>query len=378
VTAKESNVRTSTRRRLNIVHILPQCGVGGADRVALDLLEYADRTDLVQHVIIADLAHNPWLPQAYETAASVWTLPDLVPPSHRAAFLLALLEDLRCDVVQIMNSRIAFDLLPAITALPNRPATIAHMHGEEDDGSGYPRYVTALYRDHVTAWCPSSQELARRLISYGAPPERAHVMYAGIDTDRFVPPPSPRAHPGPPRVFLPGRLAVEKNPLLLLDAAAELRRRGRELEVRFLDGPLAAHVRERARDLGLADSVVMLGTLPSIEVEYAAADVVALTSRSEGIPLALIEAMASGLPIVATAVGGVPELVDERVGALVHDHNPVAVADALEPLLADGRLRERLGAAGRERAVRDFSVRAGVEAFGALYRTLCADAMVGT
>jgi glycosyltransferase involved in cell wall biosynthesis len=108
--------------------------------------------------------------------------------------------------------------------------------------------------------------------------------------------------------------------------------------------------------------------MPSL---YRTADVFCLASWWEAFPLSLLEAMASGLPVVATRVGDVPVAVrDGETGLLVGPRDPAALAVALERLLADAEVRRAMGKAGRQRAVREFGARRGVQALGALYGEL--------
>ncbi|MFM7322903.1 MAG: glycosyltransferase, partial [Armatimonadota bacterium] len=110
--------------------------------------------------------------------------------------------------------------------------------------------------------------------------------------------------------------------------------------------------RERLKQLGLE----LLGNRDDIPLLLAASDVVVVPSRSEGLGLAAIEALAAGRPVVASAVGGLPEVVDPQVGVLVESENPEAIAREVRRLIEDPELRERLGAAGRAKALSHFDL----------------------
>jgi glycosyltransferase involved in cell wall biosynthesis len=128
----------------------------------------------------------------------------------------------------------------------------------------------------------------------------------------------------------------------------------------------------RARTLNLERSVVFTGSRGDVADILPALDVFVLSSRYEGLPVSLLEAMASGVPPVATAVGGVPEVVtDGRDGLLVPAGQPAALATAIGRLLDDVDLRSRLGAAARERA-RDFDIARAVRFMEQWYEEILA------
>ena len=135
-------------------------------------------------------------------------------------------------------------------------------------------------------------------------------------------------------------------------------------------GPLEAATRALAAELGLGDAVTMPGRT-EIRDWLARADVFVHTSRWEGFGIVLLEAMLASLPVVATRVSAVPEIVvDGETGALVEAGDVAGVARELGALLADPERARRLGAAGRERALSEFSVERMVERTLAVYRAL--------
>ena len=127
------------------------------------------------------------------------------------------------------------------------------------------------------------------------------------------------------------------------------------------------------RERGLEDTVLLLGLRRDVADVLAALDVVAFSSDREGTPLAVMEAMASGKPIVATRVGGVPDLVEDGVhGLLVPRRDSRALADSIARLLRDERLRSELGRRGRERQQREFDIGVTVRQVESLYEELVA------
>ena len=139
------------------------------------------------------------------------------------------------------------------------------------------------------------------------------------------------------------------------------------------DGPLRADLEQLARELGVADRTRFLGNVADVPGLLAGADVFALTSFNEGLPLSILEAMAAGLPVVASRVGGTSEVVaDGETGLLVVPDDPASTAYAIRRLLEDAALRERLGKRG-QRLVRDrFTAAKMVEGVIAVYEDVLA------
>jgi glycosyltransferase involved in cell wall biosynthesis len=169
---------------------------------------------------------------------------------------------------------------------------------------------------------------------------------------------APVADPGgaEPLLVSVGRLKYPKDFPTLLDAAARLAGRRFTLEV-VGDGPERPELESRHAELALDGRVRLGGERGDVPELLARADVVVLSSRSEGLPVSVIEAMAAGLPVVASSVGGLPELVaDGETGILVPAGDAVALADALARLLDDPELRRSYGAAARRRALERFDL----------------------
>jgi glycosyltransferase involved in cell wall biosynthesis len=195
----------------------------------------------------------------------------------------------------------------------------------------------------------------------GAAGARTHVIPSGVDTELFRPRPEARgelrarlgianANPATPVIGTVGRLEARKGTALLLEAAAQLVKKGlSELRVVVVgDGPLRDELSALAARLGITERVHMLGNRSDVAEVLVALDVFVLPSHSEGMSNALLEAMATGLPVVATAVGGNPEVVSaETTGVLVPPDNAMALADAVLRLVASPGLRAQLGAAAR-------------------------------
>ncbi len=221
-----------------------------------------------------------------------------------------------------------------------------------------------------------SSRLAEKLAeATGFPLDRIQVIRNGVDLARFGttdPAEARRAlgiDEGTVVIGTAGRLVPVKDHATLLDALACLAARGVRCQALIAgDGPLRGELDDKARALGLADRLRWLGHRPDIERVFAALDVFVLSSSSEGLSNTILEAMASGLPVVATRVGGADELVEDGVsGVLVAPQSATALAQGLERLAADRALRATAGAAGRHRALTAFGIDRMLQDYLALY-----------
>ncbi len=175
--------------------------------------------------------------------------------------------------------------------------------------------------------------------------------------------------PGDPMVLAGGRLSEQKNHVLLLEAVARLRRM--EVRCRVMiagDGPLRSYLERRVEEMGIGDRVLLPGNVDDLEDLMLGADIFALPSLWEGLPLVLLEAMARRLPIVATRIKGVADVVEDGVsGLLVEPGDAAGFADALAALLRDPPRRAALGAAGREIVSRHYDFERVCQQLSRLY-----------
>jgi glycosyltransferase involved in cell wall biosynthesis len=194
---------------------------------------------------------------------------------------------------------------------------------------------------------------------------RTVTIHNGIDLARFA----PRGPVAGGPVIVVARLRPEKAIDRLIDAVALIRRvdPGFRLEIAG-DGELDSALREQVERLGLGEAVAFLGDVRDVPERLARASALVLPSHTEGISLTLLEAMATGLPVVATRVGGNPEVVvDGETGLLVPPADPPALAEALLRLRRDPELGRAMGARGRERVEQRFDIRRMVADYESTY-----------
>jgi glycosyltransferase involved in cell wall biosynthesis len=218
---------------------------------------------------------------------------------------------------------------------------------------------------------------AEMLRPSGRAGERTDVIPSGVDTDRFAPSSTRAAAKASlgltaerPLIGTVGRLEPRKGTSTLLAALAVLRAGGRHDAALVVvgDGPLRAELAADAERLGVASHVQLLGDRSDVRDVLEALDVFVLPSRTEGMSNALLEGMAMALPVVATAVGGTPEVIaDGKSGLLVPADDPKAMAAAIARLLDDAAFATRLGAAARATVEERYGARNMVRRLEAVY-----------
>jgi len=235
-------------------------------------------------------------------------------------------------------------------------------------GGGAPR------RQHERCFWPlahhilcNSQVLKTVLTeSYGVPAARLTTIANGVDTEYFQPAAAPAT--GPPRLLYIGRLVPDKDPDTLLKAFQLTLQAHPDAELWLVgEGPRQAALKELAARLSISPRLRFIPPTADLLPLLQSATLLVLSSRTEALPNVILEAMAAGLPVVATRVGGVPELVEPGVtGWLVPPGDAPALAAALGQVLSDAEARGAMGRTARQRAVDDFSL----EAMARQYETM--------
>lgn len=278
----------------------------------------------------------------------------------------------------------AIEAIPA-ARLAGAPVTIHSEHGYELDMlEGLP-LRRRLFRRAIYPMADAIFTVSSELRDYHAreawiSSDRIRVIHNGVDTERFAPRADVRAQVRkewrlPSDSFVVGtvsRLVPIKDHLTLFKSAAILRRRGVDVRVMVVGaGPELARLQSHVAASGLADRVVFTGASDVVPSLLNALDAFTLTSIGEGMSNTLLEAMASALPLVATCVGGNPELVKEGcTGWLISPGDSEHLADCLERLAVDVELRRRVGEGARRRASEEFGLGQMLRRYRELYLEL--------
>jgi glycosyltransferase involved in cell wall biosynthesis len=360
---------------------------GGAERLALDIATRLSpsrfRSTLCASRFIGDQAHTDVELEALERMrkAGVAFLPlsrqkrgAILPWRHLASYI----RRERVDVIHahMFGSNLWGTIIGRLTRVP---IVIAHEHTWSFEGEPLRRL---LDRELIARWSDAfiavSRTDRRKMVEIERiPPERIRFIPNGIAGRTPTPGHDLRAELGigsGPLVGAVGALRAQKAYDVLICAAAHLRKAHPDLHMLIAgEGPERPRLQALVRELGLNDVIVMPGRRLDVPEMLAELDVAVCASHFEGSPLAVMEYMEAGLPIVATKVGGIPDLIEDGVhGLLVEPGEPDGLAAAIHDLLNDRIRASALGARARERRRREFDLDVMVGNVEALYEELLA------
>jgi sugar transferase (PEP-CTERM/EpsH1 system associated) len=351
--------------RLRVAHATLGLDVGGQEKLLVEFARHADREGF--ELVFVSLTGRGRL--AADIDAQRWPVVTLEqPPGLRPRLILRLarlFRELKVDVVHTHDDKPLLYGAPA--ARLARVRRVLHTrHGRAVGLSRRQRFLVRLAARLTDAFVCVSDDCAELSRQQGVGAGRVLTIRNGIDVSRF-------SYAGPRQggpVVTVARLSPEKDLATLVRAAAlaAKERPAFRLEIAG-DGPCLLELQKLVRTLGVGEHVRFLGEVRDVPSVLARASLFALSSVSEGISLTLLEAMARGLPVVATRVGGNPEVVaDGASGLLVPPGDPAALARAMLDLLGDRDRPLAMGLVGRRRVEQGFDIKRMVARYEALYR----------
>ncbi len=352
-------------RRLRVAHVSWGLNVGGLEKLLVEFARHADpaRFDLrfvsltTRGTLAHDIERHGWPVIALEE-----------PGGLQPGLVLRLAQLFRGERIDVVHTHDERPLLygAAAARLARVPRVVHTRHGQKARNT---RRQVILFRlaaglaDRVAC---VSNDAAALTVREGVAPARVRTVRNGIDLARF-------AYSGPAAngpVVTVARLSPEKDVATLVRAAALAVRERPSFRLEVAgDGVCMPALKQLTAELGLEEHVYFHGEVHDVAGLLGRAGLFVLPSVEEGISLTLLEAMARGLPVVATRIGGNPEVViDGDTGLIVPARDPAAMARALLRVLGDAPGGRRMGRAGRQRVETHFDVRRMVAAYEALYR----------
>jgi glycosyltransferase involved in cell wall biosynthesis len=351
------------RSAVHTIHVLSLMEAKSVSGPAKNMLEFAARSlaDPARRVSMsfATFLRNPattngFIEKAYEAGLQVRIIDEKFPfDASIIGKLRSIVRSLRPDIIQSHNFKGHF--LVRLAGMHRRCRWVAFHHGYTSTNFKNQLYnqldrwsLPAAHR--VVTVC---QSFAKDLSTMGVPRHRISVQHNMVKTFTATPEAETKRlrelHNIPANalvVLSVGRLSREKGFTDLVDAVGLLNPQGFARDVRWVivgGGPEKDEIARRVRDLGIAPAFVLAGQQQRVDGYYSMADIVVIPSRSEGSPNVLLEALAAGKAVVATRVGGIPEILRSENSALLVDcSKPRELAHAILKLIDDGKLREQM------------------------------------
>jgi glycosyltransferase involved in cell wall biosynthesis len=370
---------TSSAPRLRILHLLEPADVGGLERVVEGLATGQRRRG--HDVVVAAIVHGRAPKALLDRLAAAGVAAQRIEVPERAyrrerRLVRELCAALRPDVAHLHGLRV--DILHGGVVRSAGIPTVSTAHGRTGGSVKWRLFERAhdVALSRAGRTIAVSRALADSLVARGVPRERVVLV-----PNAWVPAaaPIPRGdasrelglEPGAFHVAWIGRLSVEKGCDTLLRALAEPGVAGIVAHI-VGDGPERERLGALAARLGITGAVRWHGLVPDAARRLGAFDALVLSSRTEGTPMVLLEAMAAGTPVVATAVGGVPDMIDDRDALLVAPDDPPAIARALRAVRDDPASAAVRAMSARDRIERQFRAEAWLAAHDRVYASLLA------
>ncbi len=346
---------------------------GGARQVAYLLNGLRDYP--AEHILVCDCA-SP-LPRVIDTP-KVRVFSSHIRGDGDPAFAYHLYRWIRQERPDIVHLHSRRGELPAMLA--GRLAKVPMILTRRVDNPENLWLATMKYR-HFRRVIAISQGIAGVLVRQGLPKEKLSVVHSGVDTRLFQPRlrrASVRLQLGIPAdhvaVAVVAQLISRKGHLVLFESLARLRRKNPVFKLTCLlfgKGPLESELKIRCQKLGLENQVKFMGFREAMAEILPAMDLVVHPARKEGLGVALLEAAACGLPLIASRSGGMPEIVEDGTnGLLVTPGDADALANAIESLAQNPPLRTQMGEAGRRKVLRQFTIAAMVAGNWRVYKQI--------
>ncbi len=364
----------------NVMQLIASLGRGGAERVVVDLALHLDR-DKYQVVVVYLQGDGELRPELRDAGIEVIRLPDRAKVDPRTCWAVyQLLKQRGIDILHAHIPRPAFWGLMAARAA-RVPIRIFTEHNVQLYSSPLTCFYPAIVRLATDIICVSDRARDSIQRRYPKIDDKLVTIRNGIRVDRVTSHQDTRAireelslREDAPVICHIANMYARKAQDQLLQAFSLTKRSVPNSKLLMVGGgPLEIELRSLAKALRIDNDVIFAGVRSDVPELLAAADVFALSSHHEGLPITILEAMAAGLPVVTTDVGGCAEAVQDGItGLVVPPNSPKLLAKAVMRILGDPSMGGRMGAAGRDRVVKHFSVDRFVEQHEQFYENALA------
>ena len=359
-----------------VAHLIYQLDVGGLERVMLNCIHNMQKTSNYRHVVISLTTANSFSQNELASPIDVFVLNKSAGNDFSLhSKLYRLLKQLKPDILHTYNLA-AIEYHP-IAWLAGVKGHIHAEHGRDiHDPQGLNvkhKWLRRLASPFIRYFIPVSQDLQKWLIDFvGIPDKKVKLIRNGINTDKFQTVKKPDECL---RLAIIARLTPVKDHKNLIDAFSHLTHALDAEQMPRLriigSGPLEQELKSYVESKGLNYCIKFLGERHDIVELLSEVDVFVLSSIAEGIPMTILEAMSCGIPVVATRVGGIPEVIEDRKnGRLVDKQNPEQLANALLEYIKQPNIVEQESISARQRIVNHFSEMQMVEQYLACYDQL--------
>ncbi len=372
--------RWNTNERPCALHLIGQLGYGGSERQLFLLLKYADKQLIEHHVLVFNPSPNLVYNQELERLGiQVYDLPqDCVGVPRRMVYLFRLFRNIAPHIVHswAVHDNPYAGLVGWAAGIPVRWGSVRgslHLSSFQQ----LPSLFRWLSLHSVSRLVVNSQAIAHELRVHHVPESRILFMPSCVETNPPTELPDLRTlglAEGQPIVGAVGNLRLVKNYPLFIEVMAHLVREMPQVRGLIVGQPLPdeadlpEQLTKQVQRHGLKGKIIFAGFRSDVQALMGHFSVFCLTSTSEGTPNVVLEAMAAGLPVVATRVGGIPDVVQEGVTGFLVDPGDVAgMARAILTLLRDPSLAERMGMAGRQLAKNRYNCHLAAQRLTELY-----------
>jgi glycosyltransferase involved in cell wall biosynthesis len=365
---------------IKITHLITELSYGGAQKVLINLLSNIDKEKYKCSVVCFYNGESPVAQDIRDLSIEVIDLK--MTNKFRVDALYRLSSILKSQKPNILHSWMFHPVLAGriFGCLHKIPVIISSRHNVNIGGlfREMINRLTAQMDDHVIAVCEVARqtEIKRAHIL----PDKVTTIYNGINLEEYLTilrsRDEIRKYLGVTNedfvVVSTGRMHYQKGYSILINAISLITNTYPSIKLLLVgDGPVRSILEKYALELGISNQIMFTGQRSDISDILHASDVYISSSLWEGSSISIIEAMASGLPIIATKVGGTPELVEDKVsGILVPSRNPSIIAQAIIELYTNAELRKNIGIQARQRAIKNFSSKEMVKKIEKLYLKL--------